>query len=145
MKNWYFVLITVFIIFSTAELAAQSEKWQSPEFVEGTETIDLDQAKALHAQGTVFIDVRSARQYNKRHIPGAINLSLQEGFTQQNLLKYVTRDTPFVIYCNGIFCSLSYRSAEKAVAWGFTQVKYFRSGAKAWRLAGNPLEYGARR
>ena len=130
---------------SSVELVAQTERWQSPESVQGTESISLDQAKALHDLGTVFIDVRSAKQYNKRHIPGAINLFLNDGFTEANLLRYVTKDTPFVIYCNGISCSLSYKSAEKAVAWGFTQVKYFRAGIKAWRLIGNSLEYGSGR
>ena len=140
-----FLVLFLSLVFSSGELAAQSEKWQSPETVPGTETITLDQAKALHDEGVVFIDVRSARQYNNRHIPGAINLFLRDGFSEENLLKYVTRDTPFVIYCNGISCSLSYKSAAKAVAWGFNQVKYFRAGIRAWRLSGNPLEYGARR
>lgn len=145
MKTWHLILLFLTLSVSSVELTAQSTRWQSPELVQGTETISLDQAKALHDQGTVFIDVRSAKQYNKRHIPGAINLFLNDGFSEANLLKYVSKDTPFVIYCNGIFCSLSYKSAEKAVAWGFTRVKYFRAGAKAWRLSGNPLEYGPRR
>ena len=142
MKAWYFLIIFLTLSMSSVELVAQTERWQSPESVKGTETIGLDLAKALHDRGTVFIDVRSARQYNKRHIPGAINLFLNDGFSEANLLRSVNKDTPFVIYCNGISCSLSYKAAQKAVAWGFTQVKYFRAGIKAWRLSGNPLEYG---
>ena len=142
MKAWYFLIIFLTLSMSSVELVAQTERWQSPESVKGTETIGLDLAKALHDRGTVFIDVRSARQYNKRHIPGAINLFLNDGFSEANLLRSVNKDIPFVIYCNGISCSLSYKAAQKAVAWGFTQVKYFRAGIKAWRLSGNPLEYG---
>jgi rhodanese-related sulfurtransferase len=145
MKLWHLLFVFLTLSLGSLELVAQTERWQSPESVDGTETIGVDKAKALHDRGTVFIDVRSSRQYNKRHIPGAINLFLNDGFNEPNLLRYVTKETPFVIYCNGISCSLSYRAAEKAVAWGFTQVKYFRSGSKAWRLSGNPLEYGSGR
>ncbi len=122
--------------------AEESAKWVSPETVAGTETVDLEQAKQMHADGVVFIDVRSPRQYRKRHIDGAINLYIKDRFNQENLLKHVARDKPLVIYCNGISCSLSYRAAEKAVGWNFTQVKYFREGIFAWRRDGNPLAYG---
>lgn len=131
------------LIFFSSVNAAESAKWQSPEFVEGTESINLQQAKKMHADGLIFIDVRSARQYNKRHIPGAIHLYVNDGFTEQNLLKHMQKDTPFAVYCNGAHCSLSYKAATKAVDWGFTQIKYFRDGARAWRLDGNPLEYGS--
>jgi len=131
------------LIFLSSVNAAESGKWKSPEFVEGTESISLQQAKAMHADGLIFIDVRSARQYNKRHIPGAINLYINEGFSEVNLLKLLQKDTPFAVYCNGAHCSLSYKAATKAVDWGFTGVKYFRDGARSWRLDGNPLEYGA--
>ncbi len=122
--------------------AEESTKWVSPETVAGTETVNLEQAKQLHADGVVFIDVRSPRQYRKRHIDGAINLYIKDRLTEENLLKHVAKDKPFVIYCNGISCSLSYRAAEKALGWNFTQIKYFREGIFAWRRDGNPLAYG---
>ena len=124
---------------------AESEKWQSPETVAGTVKVDIADAKRLHAQGVLFVDVRSVRQFNKRHIPGAINLYVKDSFTEQSLLEHLTsKQDPFVIYCNGAHCSLSYKAATKAVNWGFTGVHYFRDGARGWRLDGNPLEYGPR-
>jgi len=138
------IIISSGLLFLTTFNVAASEKWQSPEFVEGTERVNLEQAKKLHARDVLFIDVRSARQYAKRHIPGAINMFVNDGLTEQNLLKHVKKGTPFVVYCNGAHCSLSYKAATSAVSWGFTGVKYFRGGARAWRLGGNPLEYGAK-
>lgn len=138
----YLLLISGFF-FSSFVMAEDSARWLSPETVDGTETVSLEQAKQLHSKGTTFIDVRSERQYRKRHIPGAVNLYIKDKFTQQNLLKQISKDEPFVIYCNGRHCSLSYKASEKAVDWGFTQIKYFRDGARAWRLDGNPLEYPA--
>lgn len=132
------------LLFLTSANAAESGKWQSPESVDGTETVSLEQAKTLHANGVKFVDVRSIRQYKKRHIQRAIHLYIDDAFTEQNLLKHVKKDEPFIIYCNGAHCSLSYKASEKAVAWGFTGIKYFRDGFRAWRLDGNPLEYGVK-
>jgi len=117
-------------------------KYQSPETVDGTETISLQQAKQMYADGVIFMDVRSPRQYNKTHISGAVPVDIKDSFTEQNLLKLGPKDTPLILYCNGAHCSLSYKAAEKAVAWGFTNIKYYRDGFRAWHKDGNPLEYG---
>ena len=135
-------LVCFFAMFFMGSALAEDKQWQSVETVAGTVTIDVAQAKLLHAEGVPFIDVRKARQYQKRHIPGAINLYVKEDFTEQRLTQLLKeKDQPFVVYCNGTHCSLSSKAATKAVGWGFTQVKYFRSGARGWRQAGNPLEY----
>ncbi len=136
----YFLIISGFFIFTSSY--AESTKWKSPETVDGTETVTLEQAKTMHINGVKFVDVRSPRQFKKRHIKGAIHLYINDAFTEQNLLKYVKKDEPFIIYCNGAHCSLSYKAATKAVDWGFTGIKYFRDGFRSWRLDGNALEYG---
>lgn len=132
------------LLFGLISLPLQAEeKWQSPLKVAGSETITLAQAKEYFENGTVFIDVRSPRQYAKRHIPGALNLYVKDSLTEQSLATVLdSKDQTFVIYCNGAHCSLSYHAVEKAVGWGYTQAKYFREGARAWRLDGNPLETG---
>lgn len=137
------LLLISILFFCNHLLAESSGKWLSPETVDGAETINLEQAKLMHADGVKFIDVRSLRQFKKRHIPGAIHLYINDDFNQQNLLKHVKKSEPLIIYCNGAHCSLSYKAAEKAVEWGFTRVKYYRDGFRAWRKDGYPLEYGA--
>jgi len=138
------VIISSLLLFNNV-LAAGSTGWKSPETVDGTETISLEQAKAMHSEGVKFVDVRSLRQYKKRHIPGAIHLYVKDEFNEVNLLKYVKKDEPFIIYCNGAHCSLSSKAAKKAVVWGFTKIKYYRDGFRAWRKDGNPLEYGVKK
>ncbi len=136
-------LILIIGLLHGSSVWAEGSRWQSPEMVEGTVTVSLEQAKVLHANGIKFVDVRSLRQYKKRHIQSAVHLYINDALTKKNLLNYIKKDEPFVIYCNGAHCSLSYKAAEKAVAWGFTGIKYFRDGFRSWRLDGNPLEYGA--
>ncbi|MBC8212158.1 MAG: rhodanese-like domain-containing protein [Gammaproteobacteria bacterium] len=122
-------------------VATAADRWESPETVDGSETIGLQQAKQMHAQGAIFIDVRSPRQYGNRHITGALNLFLNGSFSEDNLLKVAKKDTPLVLYCNGINCSLSYKAAERAVGWGFSNIKYFREGIRAWSRDGNAMDF----
>lgn len=126
-------------------LQAEEAGYQSPETVEGTRTIALQEAKNLHQQGVLFVDVRSDRQYNKRHIAGALHLYIKTQFTEANLLEHAQKNDPIVIYCNGAHCALSYKAATLAVAWGFRNILYYRDGFRAWRLDGNPLQYGPER
>jgi len=142
INNFQYYLIIPALLFFITLNAKENEKWEAPEFVEGAKTLNLQQAKKLHTEGIKFVDVRSDRQYEKRHIPTALHLSIKTEFTEANLLKYFKKDTPFVLYCNSVRCSQSYRATKKAVSWGFTNVKYYRNGFRAWRLDGNKLEYG---
>lgn len=119
--------------------AAAGADWESPAAVAGATTVSPEQARALHAQGVPFVDVRSARQFGIRHIPGAHHLDLNDGFGKEALQRIAAQAQPLVIYCNGVKCSRSYNACEQAVAWGFTQVHYFRGGIAEWRRAGLPV------
>ena len=138
-----FACLTLLLQQSAFASSGESEKWQSPLSIDGAETISVEQAQQAHKNGVLFVDVRSPRQFSKRHIPGALNLYVKNAFTEQALLKHVDKQMPFVVYCNGTHCSLSSKAARKAIGWGFTDVKYFREGARGWRLAGNQLETGS--
>jgi rhodanese-related sulfurtransferase len=121
------------------QAAGASSEWRSPEQVPGTVAVSVEEASALHQQGVPFVDVRSARQYSKRHIAGAAHLDLNNGFTAGALQQVAAKDEPLVIYCNGVMCSRSSRACEQAVGWGFTKVHYFRGGIADWRRADLPV------
>jgi rhodanese-related sulfurtransferase len=142
MQSLPFPLLLILSLIFSSHVAAGSVDRESPEFVEGAETISLEQAKKMHAEGMIFVDVRSPRQYKKRHIQGAKHLYLKDAFTEQNLLEIGNRQTVLIVYCNGAHCLMSSKAARKAVAWGFTQIKYYRDGFRVWRKDGNPLGYG---
>ncbi len=144
MMKQLILALTMLLAFTASHVHAEKEGWQSPLTVEGSEWIDLETAVKLHGDGVPFIDVRSERYFKKRHIKGAYHLDLKSTLTEENLLNVVGSkdDKWFVIYCNGAHCSLSYRSIEKAVKWGFKKIYYFRDGFRAWRIAGHPIETG---
>jgi len=138
VKPWMRVLAPVVAGLSLVG-AAQGSEWRSPESVDGAVTTSVQEAEALYESNVPFIDVRSQRQFDRRHIKGAYNLDLKNNYTADALEKVAAKDQPFVIYCNGPKCSRSYRACEQAVGWGFEKVYYFRGGIADWRRAGLPV------
>jgi rhodanese-related sulfurtransferase len=112
----------------------------SPETVKGAATVDAAKAKALFDKGAVFVDVRSDKDWQGGHIPGAVHLELTKNFTAATLGAKVKKDQDVVIYCNGTSCMRSSEASEKAVGWGFTKVHYYRLGVPDWKAAGYPVE-----
>ncbi len=102
--------------------------------------IDAAQARLLHEQGAVFIDVRLRSLYRDGHVPGAINLTWGRGYSERRLAEVADREQVVVIYCYGIGCDISMRATEQARAWGFREVYHFMKGFPAWQAAGYPIE-----
>lgn len=84
-----------------------------------------------------LIDVRSPQEFRAGHIPGAINIPLQE-FEQRfdELSAYRNREA--VLYCE------SGMRASHGGGWlesqGFDQLRYLDGHMGAWRRAGLPSE-----
>lgn len=124
------------LAFSACALAAEV----SPMTVAGATTVDVAKAKQLFDEGTAFVDVRSDKDWGVGRIPDAIHLELKSAFTAEGLGAAVPKDKGVVLYCNGESCLRSAEASEKAVAWGYKPVYYFRDGFPAWKSAGYPVE-----
>lgn len=133
------IKITVFIVYyllAFSDSHAAGSDYASPEHVEGAISTTVFDAKDLHEQGAIFIDVRNSRFYARGHIPGAFHLDLKYNFDEAKLSKVAKKNQPIVLYCSGIKCSRSSSAAEQALSWDFTKVYYFRGGISAWRKIG---------
>lgn len=115
-------------------------KSPAPMQVEGAVTVSTKRAKTLMNQGASFIDVRRVTDYQSSHIQWATHLDLKLDLTQEALLSVVKKYQPVVFYCNGDMCQRSAKASEKAVAWGWTKVFYYRGGYPDWKEAGLPLQ-----
>jgi Rhodanese-like domain len=59
--------------------------------------------KAMQEKGVIILDARSTRNFNRRHITGAVNLPFTE-FTAPDLAKVIPKkDSKVLIYCNNNF------------------------------------------
>jgi rhodanese-related sulfurtransferase len=91
----------------------------------------LDEADAQ------LVDVRSAEQYGRAHLPGATNLPLVhviEGVDQLDPTR------PVIVYCSDARSDTSARAAARLEDLGFSPIYRYASGAADWRAAGLPVE-----
>ena len=138
MKRFLLPLIGfIGLSFSAATMAGDKV---SPETVKGATTVNAAQAKGMFDKGTVFVDVRSDKDWAAGRIPDAVHLELKKVFNEASLVAVVKKDQDVVFYCNGHSCLRSSEASEQAVGWGFTKVHYFRDGVPAWKDAGYPVE-----
>jgi len=83
-----------------------------------------------------ILDVRSVREYNSGHVPGAINIGHTQISANLDRLKpYMNKDV--VVYCErGVRTRIAQNTLVKA---GFTGVYHLTGDMNAWRQAGLPM------
>ncbi len=110
---------------------------------QGVPDIGLDEARALHGQGVLFLDARLPADYAEAHIPGARSAS-PDLFTDQleALLADGPKDRPLVAYCHDLACPMARNLAENLVLLGYTGVRVFAGGMAEWTGAGEPTVPG---
>lgn len=82
-----------------------------------------------------ILDVRLPSDFQKSHIPGAINLPKGKWHT----LKGLNRDLTTVIYCYSQTCKLAAEAAVELASHGFPVVE-MEGGFEAWKASGLPVE-----
>jgi rhodanese-related sulfurtransferase len=102
---------------------------------------ELSQAQLLEHIGkesdVCILDVRSAREYNSGHVPGAINISHKEVSARLNELEPY-RDKDIVVYCElGVRARMAQKTLTKA---GYLHVLHLAGDMAGWRKAGLTME-----
>ena len=85
-------------------------------------------------QPHTLVDVRTAEEFREGHIPGAINIAVQE---LGGKLSKIPQDKPVVVYCRS--GSRSANAAQSLLAAGYTEV-YDLGGLLEWGRQGLPLK-----
>src|SRR5467141_188380 len=94
-----------------------------------TGPIELERMITEHADINI-VDVRYPEDYDKGHIPGAVNVSKDKWTTLQGLHK----DKINVLYCYSQTCHLAAHAAEWFAAKGYP-VMEMEGGFAAWKAA----------
>jgi len=128
----------IVVIFSLIVLSAYAK--ESPTKIAGAKTVSTSEAKKLFDQGVLFVDTRSDKDWEAGRIPDALHLNVKTSFSEKALLEEMGKNDPVVMYCNGASCLRSAKATEQAVAWGFTNVYFYRDGFPAWKAAGYVVE-----
>jgi rhodanese-related sulfurtransferase len=85
-----------------------------------------------------LVEVLAKEEFDKGHIPGAINLPLDEieKLAKQNLKRMEI----IVVYCESYSCDASTKTARKLLKMGYKKTLDFKGGKRWWRHAGLDLE-----
>ncbi|WP_168797858.1 rhodanese-like domain-containing protein [Pacificoceanicola onchidii] len=119
---------------------AASAAEEAPFTVGGTTVVDTDQAMTLFEEEAHFFDARKPSDFEAGRVPGAVNFFAKQTDSADMVLEVARKEDVIVVYCNGPRCLMSAVLAENLVAWGFTEVRYYRDGFPAWYNAGYPIE-----
>jgi rhodanese-related sulfurtransferase/DNA-binding transcriptional ArsR family regulator len=84
----------------------------------------------------VILDVRPAHEYAAGHIPGAVNIPVDDLTERINELP---EDTEIVVYCRGAFCVLAHDAVRLLTDRGHRAVR-LSDGMLEWRLADLPVD-----
>ena len=85
-----------------------------------------------------LVEVLEKEEYEKGHIPGAINIPLEEleKLAKQKLKKTDT----IIVYCASYTCHASTKAARKLLDLGYNRALDFKGGKRWWQHAGLELE-----
>ena len=104
-------------------------------------TMNLSTRQSLgifkHTPGIVAVDVRPPAQFEKSHLPDALNAPFENNQLDAAALESLDHTTPLLVYCQGGFRS---RKALKAIKeHGFHSIYHINRGLIMWRLFSGPL------
>ncbi|MFG6433473.1 rhodanese-like domain-containing protein [Roseateles sp. LYH14W] len=124
----------------------------TPTTLKGGKVITVDDAAALSkSKGALFVDTRSALNFAKGHVPGAVTAAYKE--KSDRVEKFdasidsfdfdkipADKAAKIVFYSDGPTGWKSYKAAVLAVQKGYTQVMYLRGGFTDWTAKNLPVE-----
>jgi rhodanese-related sulfurtransferase/DNA-binding transcriptional ArsR family regulator len=98
-----------------------------------TEAVTRNQLLALaHAGDVVVVDVRPGIEYAAGHLPGAVNIPLDQ---LADRLDELPDDTEIVAYCRGAYCVMAHDAVRLLTHRGY-RARRAEDGALEWRIAG---------
>jgi rhodanese-related sulfurtransferase len=84
------------------------------------------------------LDVRPEKEFVAGHVPGAINIPIEE---LERRLAELPKSKEVVAYCRGPFCLMSYDAVQLLRKRG-VRARRLQDGLPEWRLAGMPISLG---
>jgi rhodanese-related sulfurtransferase len=139
-RNVLFGLI--FVLYSGLVAATPpAVKVVIPDSIPGTTLVNAEGVIALAAKTSdlVIIDARIAGDRKHGYIEGSVSLpDLQTNCA--SLAKVIPKkNSPVLLYCNGVNCGRSVTSTRIALKCGYTNLYWFRGGYEEWLAKNYPF------
>lgn len=101
------------------------------------EAISREELLRRSKEGLVTVlDVRPSEEYEFGHIPGAVNVPLEE---IEKRLGSLPKDQEIIAYCRGPYCVLAFEAVAALRKKGF-EARRLEEGYPEWKAAGLPIE-----
>jgi len=133
--------ILVVLVFSVSTGNVLASKADTPETIAGTTKVFAEDIPGLFEKhdNLVIIDARIEKDRTGGHIEGSVSLPDVKTTEAAYSSLVPNKTTPVLVYCNGIKCGRSVKSAKKAVGWGYKKIYWFRGGWEEWTKKGMPV------
>src|SRR5258708_3382613 len=103
---------------------------------------------ALNTARAVVLDARPFEEYAVSHIPGARTVPGKPGTTPalyvadvNSILSTIPdKNTPLILYCNGLNCGRSKRIEDELLKAGYQNVRRYQLGVPMWRALGGLMQ-----
>lgn len=95
--------------------------------------------QAIEAGTVTVIDALPAGAYGRRHLPGAVNLPIEQLETDGGVGMLPDQDDPIVVYSTDPTCERAPGVAEELRERGYTKVSLYQEGIEGWVTAGLPV------
>ncbi|MFP4607590.1 MAG: ArsR/SmtB family transcription factor [Thiohalospira sp.] len=86
--------------------------------------------------GVTVLDVRPEEEYAEGHLPGAVNVPLED---LESRLEGLPSDQEVVAYCRGPYCVLAYEAVARLRERGY-EARRLEYGYPEWKAEGHPVE-----
>ena len=106
--------------------------------------ITRDAAKAMieSDQRLIVVEVLNESHFRKFHLPGAINVPLDDAFDLKIQVAISDKTQTVIVYCQDLQCPASPKAAKRMEDLGYTRVYDYAAGKADWEAAGLPTETG---
>jgi rhodanese-related sulfurtransferase len=105
-------------------------------------TIGTPDLRTMFDRGEAFalVNTLSPAEFKLTRIPGSENIPLSEKcFTERVTELTGSKNATVVVYSASSECDTARKAAERLQEDGFTDVRHYQGGAKAWKEAGGLL------
>ena len=97
----------------------------------GYTSVSVDEfAKVIADNQVQLIDTRTEAEFNDGHIPGAINIDVNEFDFESKVDQKIDKTRPIALYCRG--GRRSKIAAERIVALGYDDITELNTGFLSW-------------
>ena len=92
--------------------------------------------KMKSPQDFALVEVLPPREFDKFHLPGALNIPLGDDFEARFQHAIPDRNRHIVVYCKDASCQASPEAAKRLDALGYRHVFDYAEGKEDWLDAG---------